>query len=91
MINKHGIEARRLLELPGITFVHIELKPGEKIDRHSAEGDAFFFVLEGTGTLYYGMDDVAVTRDTLVRSQAGNLHGWHNTSDSLMRILAIKL
>jgi quercetin dioxygenase-like cupin family protein len=40
--NPHGIEAKKIHENDHVQTVHITLKPGEKLIKHSTPVDVFF-------------------------------------------------
>ena len=88
--NPHGIEAKRVHENEHVQAVHITLKSGEKLIKHTTPVDVFFYVLEGTGTVEIGDEKQTVTKDTLIDSPAYIPHGWQNDSDSILRFLVVK-
>lgn len=88
--NPFGVDARKLLASNNLIFVHLNLKPGDEILPHSGEGDTFFFVIEGSGVATMNGETMEVNSNTLVKSEKGNLHGWKNNTDSILRILGIK-
>ena len=45
--NPHGVDARKLYGNEHVQAVHILLKAGESLKKHSTEVDVFFYVLEG--------------------------------------------
>ena len=88
--NPHGIEAKKIHENDHVQTVHITLKPGEKLTKHSTPVDVFFYVLEGSGTVEIGDETKEVAKDTLIDSPANIPHGWANNTNSILRFLVVK-
>lgn len=89
--NPHGIDARNLYDGEHAIVTHILLNPGEQLKRHITPVDAIFYVLEGKGIVEIGDEQVEVTKDTLIDSPAKIPHCWYNKSNSLLRVLVIKV
>lgn len=89
--NPHHVDARKLCEIPHATVVMITLQPGESLKRHKTPVDVIFYVLEGTGTVQIGDEQATVGADTLIESPARIPHLWKNESDSVFRVLVIKV
>ncbi len=91
MPNPHKVAATPLYENEYAQVVLLALKPGEKLFRHITPVDVFFYVLEGTGIVEIGDEKETVGPDTLIDSPAKIPHCWYNESDSLLRILVVKV
>ena len=89
--NPHHVDARKLFESPHAVIVMIALQPGESLKKHITPVDVVFYVLEGTGTIEIGEERETVGKDTLIESPARIPHSWINESDSLFRVLVIKV
>jgi len=89
--NPHGVDARRLMDLPKAQVVHMKLGPGDSLKRHITTVDVFFYVLEGEGVVEIGDEKVAVGADTLIESPANIAHAWYNESQGIVRFLVVKL
>ncbi len=87
--NPHGVEIRKF-PVGGKAVIVAKMKPGEIIDKHTTEGDAFFFVLEGTGIFMHDDGEATVGPDTLIECPAETRRGWRNESDGILRFLVIK-
>ena len=89
--NPHGIEVRKMLvnNMKNAAIV-AKLMSGEKIDKHTAEGNAFFFVLEGKGIFIYDDKEIEVAVNTLIECPSNALRGWRNDSEGVLRFLVIK-
>ena len=88
-LSPHGIELRKF-PVNGKAVIVAKLKPGDKIDKHTAEGDAFFFILEGTGVFMYDENEITVGSETLIECPGTTERGWRNESDQVLRFLVIK-
>jgi len=89
--NPHGIDVRRVYESEFALSSVITLQPGEKLIRHITPVDVFFYVLEGTGIVEVGDETETVTQDTVIDSPKEIPHCWYNESDSVLRVLVVKL
>ena len=90
-VNGHGVEARKFHQDEYMMMVHLTLKPGDTIAKHAAPLDVRFLVLEGKGIVEIGDESKEVEANTLIESPANCGHGWRNESDSVLRILVIKM
>lgn len=89
-MNPHGVEAKKIHENNHVQVVHLTLKSGEKVIKHTTPIDVFFYILEGTGTVEIGDEKQTVGKDTLIDSPANIPHGWQNDSDSILKLLVVK-
>jgi quercetin dioxygenase-like cupin family protein len=89
--NPHHVDARKICEIPHAVVVMIRLLTGESLKRHMTPVDVIFYVLEGIGTIEIGDEREIVGKDTLVESPARIPHRWINESNSLFRVLVIKV
>jgi quercetin dioxygenase-like cupin family protein len=89
--NPHHVDARKIFESPHAVVVMITLQPGESLKKHMTPVDVIFYVLEGTGIVEIGEEKATVSKDTLVESPARIPHRWMNESDSVFRVLVIKV
>ena len=89
--NPHGVDARKLHDSNHAIVTHILLQPGEQLKRHITPVDAIFYVLEGTGIVEVGDEQLEVTQDTLIDSPAKIPHCWYNKSNKVLRVLVTKV
>jgi len=89
--NPHGVDARKLYDSEHAQAVALTLQPGEQLKKHITPVDAIFFVLEGTGIVEVGDEKEEVGANTLIDSPANIAHCWYNQSDSVLRVLVIKV
>ena len=90
-VNGHGVEARKFYQDEHMMMVHLNLNPGDTIAKHAAPLDVRFLVLEGKGIVEIGDESKEVEANTLIESPANCGHGWRNESDSVLRIVVIKM
>lgn len=88
--NPHGVDARMIHANEHTQVVHMHLKPGEQLKKHTTAVDVFFYVLEGEGIVEIGDKKQTVTKDTLIDSPKGIPHCLYNESDADFRLLVVK-
>ena len=88
--NPHGVDARKLHENEYVQVVHIHLKAGECLKKHTTPVDVFFYVLEGEGIVKIGDEKLMVCRDMLVESPKDIPHCLYNESSGDFRVLVVK-
>ncbi len=89
--NPHHVDARKVYESPHAMAVVITLKPGESLKKHMTPVDVFFYVLEGTGVVEIGTERATCTKDMLIESPARIPHRWINESNTVFRVLVVKV
>lgn len=89
--NPHRVDARKIYDSPNATAVVITLQPGEALKRHITPVDVFFYVLEGEGVVEIGDEREVVGKDRIVESPARIPHLWSNESNSVFRVLVVKV
>lgn len=88
--NPHGIDARMLHVNNDVQVVHIHLKPGESLKKHSTPVNVFFYVLQGDGIVEIGDEKQKVTKDMLIDSPQNISHCLYNESNNDFRVLVVK-
>ena len=88
--NPHGVDARKLHANDDVQVVHILLKPGESLKKHTTAVNVFFYVLEGEGYVEIGDEKVLVKKDSLIESPKRIVHCLYNESDKDFRVLVVK-
>ena len=89
--NPHNVSVRTLYDTEHAQAVHIELKPGESLKKHTTPVDVFFYVLEGKGVVEIGGEKQEVGKDTLIESPAKIPHRLLNPGDGIFRVLVVKV
>ncbi len=88
--NPHGVEAKKIHENENVQVVHMLLKPGESLKKHTTAVDVFFYVLEGEGIVEIGDEKQTVRKDMLIDSPKNIPHCLYNEGSSNFRILVVK-
>jgi len=88
--NPHGVEAKKIHENEYVQEVHMLLKPGESLKKHTTPVDVFFYVLEGEGIVEIGDEKQTVSKDMLFDSPKNIPHCLYNEASGNFRILVIK-
>ncbi|MCX6089465.1 MAG: cupin domain-containing protein [Candidatus Atribacteria bacterium] len=89
--NPHGIHSQKVYDTEHAEIIHLLLKPGEALKRHTTPVDVAFYILEGTGVVEIGEEKKEVGPDTLIDSPAHSPHRLINRSDHPFRVLVIKV
>jgi len=88
--NAHGVEAKKLHDNEHAQVIHILLKAGESLKKHTTPVDVFFYVLEGEGIVEVGDEKQTVVKDMLIDSPKDIPHCLYNESNSDFRVLVVK-
>jgi len=88
--NPHEVDARKLHANNDVQVVHILLKPGESLKKHTTAVNVFFYVLEGEGVIEIGDEKQTATKDWLIDSPKNIPHCLYNESDADFRVLVVK-
>jgi len=76
---------------PKAELIHLKLKPGELIDRHTNPFDVIFYILTGSALVDAGDVTIYAEKDTCITVDAGTERGIKNTSGQDLKLLVIKL
>lgn len=74
-----------------IEIVHLVLKPGEKLEKHTNPFDVIFFVIEGKGVLDVENEKIQLNATDTLKISSEKNRSWENTYTNDLRILVIKL
>ena len=88
--NPHGVEAKKIHENENVQVVHMLLKPGESLKKHTTAVDVFFYVLEGEGIVEIGDEKQTVCKDMLIDSPKNIPHCLYNEGSVNFRVLVVK-
>ncbi len=89
--NPHAVEAKRIYDTENAEVIHMSLRPGQSLKRHTTPVDVFFYILEGRGVVEVGGERQEVERDTLIESPKGIPHLLSNTGEGDFRFLVVKV
>lgn len=88
--NPHGVEAKKIHDNENVQVVHMILKPGESLKKHTTPVDVFFYVLEGEGIVEIGDEKQKVYQDMLIDSPKNIPHCLYNEGSENFRVLVVK-
>ena len=88
--NSLGVEAKKIHDNENVQVVHMLLKPGESLKKHTTPVDVFFYVLEGEGIVEIGDEKQKVSKDMLVDSPKNIPHCLYNEGTEIFRVLVVK-
>jgi mannose-6-phosphate isomerase-like protein (cupin superfamily) len=89
--NSHEVEAKNIFENEKTSVIHMALKQGQSLKKHTTPVDVFFYILEGKGIVEIGDEKQEVEKDTLIESPKGIPHLLRNTNEHVFRFLVVKL
>jgi mannose-6-phosphate isomerase-like protein (cupin superfamily) len=89
--NPHGVEAKKLCDMPGASVIFMNLKQGQSLKKHTTPVDVFFYILEGKGEVEIGEETQTVEKDTLIESPKDIPHLLRNTGKDPFKFLVVKL
>jgi quercetin dioxygenase-like cupin family protein len=73
-----------------LEIVNLNLKPGERISKHSQPFDVVFYVLSGNAILETDPENIEAKENTSIFVPSGIHRGWNNTGQVDFKILVIK-
>lgn len=85
------IDGKKLISRTDAEIIHITLKPGEIIDRHSNPFDVIFYVISGCGIIEAGTEREVVEKDTCIEILADVERGWINSGTEDLVVLTVKI
>ncbi|USH00180.1 cupin domain-containing protein [Thermococcus argininiproducens] len=89
--NPHGVDVKKLIGMENVQILHVTLKPGEGLKKHTAPVDAFLYVIKGKGMVEVGEEKEEVRKATLVYLPREVPHSVENTGSLEMKFLVIKV
>ena len=88
--NPHCVEAKKIHDNENVQVVHMLLRPGESLKKHTTPVDVFFYILEGIGIVEIGDEKQKVSKDMLVYSPKNIPHCLYNERSEIFRVLVVK-
>jgi quercetin dioxygenase-like cupin family protein len=89
--NPHGVDAKKLCEMPSASVTIMNLSQGQSLKKHTTPVDVFFYILEGKGEVEVGQETQTVEKDTLIESPKDIPHLLRNTGKEPFKFLVVKL
>ncbi|MBC7085311.1 MAG: cupin domain-containing protein [Methanomethylovorans sp.] len=89
-LNPHGVSVHKLYDTEHAQIMHMELKPGESLKKHTTPTNVCFYILEGEGIVEIGEERELVSKDMLIESPVKIPHRLMNEGTENFRFLVIK-
>ena len=89
--NAHGIDAKQIFSSEHGVIMYLKLHAKESLKPHITPVDVAFYILEGNPTIMIGKEKKKVKKDVLIESPKDIPHCIYNETNSVCRILVIKL
>ncbi len=86
----YDLDGHILGQFQAFDVVHLNLKPGEKIEKHINPKDVLFFVINGKAMLETDTERVLITKDQYIHVEGGINRGFENISIAPFKVLVIK-
>ena len=86
-----NLDGRKMFIGKTVEIIHLSLKPGEVLEKHSNPFEVVFYILEGKGVLETDDNTTSVEPDMAIEIPLGVQRGIKNTSDSRLRVLVVKI
>ena len=88
--NSLGVEAKKIHDNENVQVVHMLLRPGESLKKHTTPVDVFFYILEGIGIVEIGDEKQKISKDMLIESPKNIPHCLYNEGNEIFRVLVVK-
>lgn len=89
--NPHGVQSTKIYDTDNALIMHLVIKAGEGLKPHITPVDVAFYVLEGAPHILIGEEKVQVAKDDIINSPKDIVHSIYNETDSVVRVLVMKL
>lgn len=86
-----ALNGRKMFSSPTAEIVHLSLKPGETVEKHSNPFDVVFYVLEGEATIEVDGVKAILKTDCSLEVKRDKPRGMSNNTEKDMRLLVFKL
>ena len=74
-----------------VELVHLVLKSNEEIALHANPFDVIFFILEGSGTIYFEQDSISVKPNSSIFIEKDKQRGMKSSSEGDFKVLVCKV
>ncbi|HOP03700.1 MAG TPA: cupin domain-containing protein [Tenuifilaceae bacterium] len=86
-----NLDGRKMFISEKVEIIHLTLKPGEVLDKHTNPFNVVFYILEGSGVVETEDESKLVEPDMTIEIQKGIPRGIKNTSNHILRLLVVKI
>jgi mannose-6-phosphate isomerase-like protein (cupin superfamily) len=85
------LDGKKIITRSDSELIHLTLKPGEILEKHTNPFDVLFYVIQGKGIIEAGEETKLVEKDSCIEIALGVERGWTNSGNEDLKILVIKL
>jgi mannose-6-phosphate isomerase-like protein (cupin superfamily) len=86
-----NIDGRKMYVGKSVEVIHLSLKPGEALEKHTNPFDVVFYIIQGEGIVETDAQSATVEPDMCIEIPNGIQRGVKNTSESVLRMLVVKI
>lgn len=86
-----NLDGRKMYVGLNVELVHLSLRKGEVLEKHTNPFDVVFYILEGFGVVETDEESVAVEPDMCIEIEMETNRGIRNTGDVNLRLLVVKI
>lgn len=86
-----NLDGRKMFIDPRTEIIHLTLKPGEVLEKHSNPFDVAIYIIEGEGVVETDGEKLIVTSNFCIAVESGAQRGLSNTGKSNLRVLVFKI
>ncbi|HCT30030.1 MAG TPA: hypothetical protein DIW31_04725 [Bacteroidales bacterium] len=86
-----NLDGRKMFTNEKVELVHLTLKPSEEIALHANPFDVIFFILDGEGEILFESEKLKVLPNTSIYIEKDKQRGMRNGSNSIFRVLVVKV
>jgi mannose-6-phosphate isomerase-like protein (cupin superfamily) len=86
-----NLDGRKMYAGQKVELIHLCLKSGEVLDKHSNPFDVVFYILEGNGIVETDDQSTSVEPDMSIEIESGVNRGLTNTGNGDLRLLVVKI
>lgn len=85
---RDGFTTRLLHNCECSRMVLFNLAPGQVVEPHTANACVIMHVVEGSGRIQKGSEEISVSKDDLIFFEPNELHGIRAAADGSLNVLA---
>jgi mannose-6-phosphate isomerase-like protein (cupin superfamily) len=86
-----NLDGRKMFVDPRAEIIHLNLKTGEVLEKHTNPFDVAIYIIEGEGVVETKDEKLNVTPNFCIAVKAGVQRGLSNTGKSNLRVLVFKI
>ncbi len=86
-----NLDGRKMFTNDKVELVHLALKPNEEIALHANPFDVIFFILDGTGTIFYEETQTKAETNNSIYIEKDKQRGMKNTGNEIFKVLVVKV